>query len=545
MALKAKSKIVDGVRVDINTGVPIKQSTPEQQRNLIALNKLNSGQPPAQSPPVPVPTAGYDIEGMAKGAVDSYNQQLSQRAEQAKQQEQQSFEQLLTESLDAEGLTSRTNKEYAETGVNQFESELQDINNQILQEQESLRKAVERIQTAPGTATATERDRQVSELERVSLRKQADLAVIQLSRQGKYDSAKAIADRAVQAQVERQSQKLSILQLAYERNKDLFTKAEQREFESMQADRQRALDMEAQKEMLRYEAMIKSGTEGGVVSPYFSAPTMSFEEYLSQKEAEMGMNIDPTSPLYQQIQQEYTQGTQQLAGVENVGLMASNLRSLVAKTGPAATIFDKAYANAASQGVDSAEKFLRAQYINNVLSGTERENYNNVQNGLEMYREAIKFLEDNPDLQTGFWIETTEGLKPKFGIKKDPRYATFLSLVNQAEAPIRKAQYGTAITGTELSLALRSLLNTDDDRNVTLLKMQQAVAAYDNGLNRNMSNALGTAYSPKPIPTPNNQQAGPIAGEDIYTSVVGNSVDYNQVVDDGMGQILNQLFIGY
>ena len=48
MALKAKSKMVDGVRVDINTGVPIKQSTPEQQRNLIALNKLNSGQPPAQ-----------------------------------------------------------------------------------------------------------------------------------------------------------------------------------------------------------------------------------------------------------------------------------------------------------------------------------------------------------------------------------------------------------------------------------------------------------------------------------------------------------------
>lgn len=179
---------------------------------------------------------------------------------------------------------------------------------------------------------------------------------------------------------------------------------------------------------------------------------------------------------------------------QNVQLMASNLRSLVAKTGPAAVIFDRALQTAASQGQESLSAFVRSQYINNVLTGAERTDFNNVNNGIANYNAAIAFLKANPDIKTGFYKESTEGLKPKFGIGKDPRYTTLLNFINQAEAPIRKSLYGSALTPQELDIATRSLLNTDDDYQNILNKMQQNVQVYQAGLDRNMAGALGTPF---------------------------------------------------
>lgn len=175
-------------------------------------------------------------------------------------------------------------------------------------------------------------------------------------------------------------------------------------------------------------------------------------------------------------------------------LMASNLRSIVAKTGPAAKIFDSAYRNAAGQGPEAAEAFLRAQYVNNVLSGAERDSFNNVNNGIANYEAAIDFLEANPDLQTGFYKSGVEGLKPKFLAGKDPRYATLINLINNAETPIRKATYGTALTPQEFLVSTRSLLNTDDDRSIILQKMRENIQIFKNGLGRNMANATGVPF---------------------------------------------------
>jgi len=78
-------------------------------------------------------------------------------------------------------------------------------------------------------------------LERESLAKQADLSIIQMAVQGRYDSAKEIADRAVAAQFEQQTQATEIAKFDYTENKDLFTKAEQREYDLLFSDRERKL----------------------------------------------------------------------------------------------------------------------------------------------------------------------------------------------------------------------------------------------------------------------------------------------------------------
>lgn len=543
--LKIRNAEVRAQNASKDSGRRIKPVKPMDETPSIDVETLKTS-PPA---PMDIPTPAPSTEASGLGAEiastqDSFLKNLEERSRKAETAKTKSFEQLLDEVVNAKGETSLTDETYRDT-VDPLEAELKDINQQILAEQQSLQRRLEKLdkneQGLFGGALTQEKSR----IEKESISKQADLAVIQLARQGKYDSAKAIADRAVSAKLEEQRQRLSILELIYNENKEEFTTAEQRAFETKQADRQRELDMKAQKEMLRYEDMIKNPSPGDPYGLGGTQSVISFEEYVQQRLPELEyapMEIDPSSTLYQQLKTEYDSG---VGSAQELGMMASNLRSLVAKTGPAASIYDRSYNNALTQGQDATERFLRAQYINNVLSGTERESYNNVQNGIENYKAAIEYLQQNPDLKTGFWIETAEGLKPKIGVKNDQRYQTLLSLINQAEAPIRKAQYGTAITGTELSLAMRSLLNTDQDRDTTLLKMQQAVTAYENGLNRNMANALGTSYTPKQIPTPAGTGGqGPVAGEDIYNSVMGEQ-DYDANFNQGLGQILNTLFIGY
>lgn len=192
----------------------------------------------------------------------------------------------------------------------------------------------------------------------------------------------------------------------------------------------------------------------------------------------------------------------------SLGLRASNLRSIVAKTGPAAQIFDKALSAASAQGKEATDAFLRSQYINNVLTGGERNDFNNVNNGIANYKAAIQFMEANPDLTTGYYKQTAEGFKPGLFMPKDPRYTTLLNLINQAEAPIRKATYGTALTGTEVSLAQNSLLNTSDDSANILLKLKQNSVIYENGLERNMANALGMPFVEKPVPVATAKKKG-------------------------------------
>lgn len=184
-------------------------------------------------------------------------------------------------------------------------------------------------------------------------------------------------------------------------------------------------------------------------------------------------------------------------GIETVSISqdldtaANSLLGIVGATGPARQNFLNTFNTARKRGEQYAWAFLRNQYANKVLSSTDAQDYKNVQNAVPNFDAAIKFIENNSKLDMGFWKSTTEGLKPKLLIKKDPKYTEFLSLVNAAETPFRKSQYGTAITGTELSIALRSLLNTDDDRNAVLQKLKTARNAAVNGLNRNMFESFG------------------------------------------------------
>jgi len=140
------------------------------------------------------------------------------------------------------GETRLTTDQYAGT-VDPAKVELDAANAQLNDEALAGRRRIEALMKMPGATKESIADT-VTEISRNNASKLADLAVVQMAKQGKYDSAKDIADRAVKAKVEDQKNKLDALLFTYTENKELFTKAEQRQFETAQDDRKRKLDAE-------------------------------------------------------------------------------------------------------------------------------------------------------------------------------------------------------------------------------------------------------------------------------------------------------------
>lgn len=230
------------------------------------------------------------METFATQQGDAFAQQLALNTQSREADVSSSLEELLGIKSDIKGTNELTAGAEEKVGLAGIDTELQDINNQILQEQQGLRRQIESIQTGAGTATKAQRDAASSEAQRVSLRKQADLAIVQLAAQGKYDSAKAIADRSVAIQTERDRQRLDTAMFQYQEYKDLFSTADQRQFQVQLADRQRELDRQEEDARLiqgwGLEASV-AGAPPSVVSSILSAD--SIEDALKSAGSYLGV----------------------------------------------------------------------------------------------------------------------------------------------------------------------------------------------------------------------------------------------------------------
>lgn len=216
-------------------------------------------QPAFTIPPAPTPTASAGFQGQMETFVGS----LQSAADASKKQKDQSGRMLADALFNQQGEADLTNMLYgSDDGVDDRRAELDDINQQILQEQEGLRREIEAIQDNTEGLTRGAVAGRIDETRRRSLRTQADLAVVQLAKQGRYDSAKAIADRAIAVQLEKQKQTLDTLKFLYEENKDQFDKDEQRAFEVAQGERERALDAEAEERRSVNAIMIEAARNG-------------------------------------------------------------------------------------------------------------------------------------------------------------------------------------------------------------------------------------------------------------------------------------------
>lgn len=205
--------------------------------------------PPAQSAITSqslTPTQSFNLTpAQPSTAADGFAGYMGASATQLSQQRQQmqeSKDDYLTTILKGDTETGLQDKLYAKQ-VDPAEAELNDINQQIIASQHAQQREVEQLGKS-AALTPAQFEAQRAGINRKYTYEQADLAVIQLSKQGKFDSAKRIADRAVTAMMERQKMVTEALRFNYQENKDLFDKNEQRLFETAQSERERTLQNE-------------------------------------------------------------------------------------------------------------------------------------------------------------------------------------------------------------------------------------------------------------------------------------------------------------
>ena len=245
--LKAVTDIA-AARANLNAG-GVRQgnaiTTPKNGTPVVTPASLEPSNVPVVTP-APTLTAApklqADLEAVQE---DALTQKVAAEKTAAEATKGTAFQSYLDQLKEAKGLTTLTSEAYAEKGgVNDITPELNDINDQIRREQLAMRRAIEGTQgqgmIKAGSAAA------IANIQRESLAKQADLSIIQMAVQGRYDSAKEIADRAVSAQFEEQTKKTEVAKFDYTENKELFTKAEQRQYDMLFTDRQNKIEQAKQ-----------------------------------------------------------------------------------------------------------------------------------------------------------------------------------------------------------------------------------------------------------------------------------------------------------
>lgn len=246
---------------------------------------------------VTAPAPGVEasgLQGMLESGAQNFQTQATQQDEfsrnlqleqtRAEKSKDRSLKDYVSGLMGSRGETERSDELYSQKGgVDDIQKELNKINQDILAEQAGLVRQVEELEkNRAGTFGGALQD-QIEDVTRASLRKQADMSIIQMGIQGRYDSAKSIADRAVSVALEKQTNVNEALRVTYEDNKDLFTTAEQRAFETAQNDRERKLDEEKENMKSIYELAIDAQQNG--------APTSLVQQALKAKTREEALGM--------------------------------------------------------------------------------------------------------------------------------------------------------------------------------------------------------------------------------------------------------------
>lgn len=187
-----------------------------------------------------LPNATTPTFGGLSGATEAVTSQAKTdqqiALDQAKGNADTSLKDLLQETLNQGSISSsvdRTVQDAAQKEVNNYTSQLE-------QEQLANRRAIEAV-TSGGLITKEQAANEAAAINRASLSKQADIAILQSAANRNYDTAASIADRAVAMKLEQSNARLSALKLFYEDNKATFNKQEERAYSEKIREQEREL----------------------------------------------------------------------------------------------------------------------------------------------------------------------------------------------------------------------------------------------------------------------------------------------------------------
>lgn len=265
---RAKTKLVNGQRVDVNTGQPFanqsRQTTDQFGASALAdrvrttLGTPNiptniTGRNLTTTPSLSLPSIPPQTEslGLLSSIENSNNQTMEARVreetarfapgpDEALTRENAQIRNKIGEILGGGGEVAKTDRAYQDE-VDPAKRELDQIQSQIRDKTHAYRRRVEAIQNNAVGRETSGMQNAVDEITRSATREIADLSIIEQSKLQNYSTAKDIADRQVAAELEKDRSDLAFLQFVYTENKATLDKAEERQYAFMLAERTRLL----------------------------------------------------------------------------------------------------------------------------------------------------------------------------------------------------------------------------------------------------------------------------------------------------------------
>ena len=162
------------------------------------------------------------------------------------------------------GLTKGKEAQYVtDAGGDKAEKDYNKYKADLLTEQTANRRAIERLQkNNPRGLFGGGLEQEVSRLERESLSKQADIAILGNAAKGDFDTALSIAKRKVESELAPLQAQLDAKKFVYENNKDLFSKAELSTLDTLIKADERKITNEADRLEKGNEMIINALSQG-------------------------------------------------------------------------------------------------------------------------------------------------------------------------------------------------------------------------------------------------------------------------------------------
>lgn len=196
-------------------------------------DSLKSGDKLLEIPDVPTDTsmagASGDFESLAAENA-AYMKSLTDQEINASKSTASAFDQYLAALSNSEDVDTLTFKAEQEAGLPAMEQEVNRLNAELMGEQRALKKKIDLINANSGGGLASGVAGEIANAQRESYSKQADIAVVQMAAQGRFDSAQKWAQRKAAIQFSARERALTVREKIYEANKAAFEKAGDRAY---------------------------------------------------------------------------------------------------------------------------------------------------------------------------------------------------------------------------------------------------------------------------------------------------------------------------
>lgn len=515
-----------GIRTNPNLTTTKVNNITNGQSEPISLDTLTSTETPMVTPPptLTTTTTPPTLPGATSPELES---------ELAKIKAQKETETTGITSLMKElGVEQGKEAQYAtEAGADIAQKKYTEFANQLTAEQRTLDLETRKI-TSDARFTKEQAQNAVDAMERQSLQKQADIAILGNAAKGDFDTATSIAKRKVESAVAPLKAELEAKKFIFENNKDLFTKAESAKLNTLLTQEENRIKREETTldtiEQIKIEAAkngltnfsgfdkVKTVDEAlNLAGSYLKSPTT---EIVKLDNGNTVVVDKRTGKIINTLGGEKTTGIG--------GTLTPEFSSIVSRTAALeGTVAGKeAIANDLNRYLSNQDYVSAYNQIENTvangLTGTTKTTFQDAKIDSEILKNLKTKIQEfeNAGGDTGLLKGTAEQITRKLGEVKDPSLTSLAVGLQREFQKYRVGMTGAAFSPKESRDYASVNPKTTNKFDLNIAVIDGAISQLDNRVNSTVDSTIRGAKDIRTLASiPQNAQESKKQIEDFYT----------------------------